>query len=582
MARKSTMSGKALLAAVIESPDSDEHRQAYAAWLDDHGRPEFAEFIRVQLELARMPDDHPQRPALEQRQRHLECRHEEAWHRFLGLTAGRWRRLDSILRRGFPESVWGYSHVFVRLAPRLMRRAPVLHVRLWATPSDPPRLYTRRDAEELAASPYLARVESLDLSGNDWGDEEVEQLAASPHPVALSRLSLAGNRIGARGIRALARWPALRRVSYLDLSGNNIDDESAAALAASPNMVGVISLRLDASPSAAGRMTDAGVAALAASPHLGGVRDLGLANHPIGTRGVVHLGRSPFLRPESLGLAGCGLGPEEAAALGNSDCLGSVRVLEQGDNRLGDGGAAALAAGRNLTSLQVLGLSGNRLGARGVIALLRSERLGGVVSLDLRNNGLAGTLAEVFAEPGLARFTRLEIVEEGLTADDVAAVAACPYLSNLAYLGLGRIPREEGHDRFGPSPPRGSGLTWEGVTRRLLGADGLTAADSFLRNGRWMRPWNTGHRLALGGANLNRLKELYLDEGPLLHEYIAAAVSVRKQSGDSRDRPNRLEFFSTPGGWQVLVQRYDPAEVGCPDRFRKVWLWLEERGREVM
>ncbi len=41
-----------LLTAIIEEPDSDDLRLIYADWIDEHGEPERAEFIRVQCELA--------------------------------------------------------------------------------------------------------------------------------------------------------------------------------------------------------------------------------------------------------------------------------------------------------------------------------------------------------------------------------------------------------------------------------------------------------------------------------------------------------------------------------------------------
>jgi uncharacterized protein (TIGR02996 family) len=45
----------ALLAAVLAGPDDDLPRLVYADWLDENGRPERAEFIRVQCELAQLP-----------------------------------------------------------------------------------------------------------------------------------------------------------------------------------------------------------------------------------------------------------------------------------------------------------------------------------------------------------------------------------------------------------------------------------------------------------------------------------------------------------------------------------------------
>src|SRR5262245_12883262 len=50
-----------LLAAILAEPDDDVPRLVYADWLDEHGDEARAEFIRVQVELARMeePDLRP-------------------------------------------------------------------------------------------------------------------------------------------------------------------------------------------------------------------------------------------------------------------------------------------------------------------------------------------------------------------------------------------------------------------------------------------------------------------------------------------------------------------------------------------
>jgi uncharacterized protein (TIGR02996 family) len=39
---------EAFLQAIIESPDDDAPRLVYADWLDEHGQPVRADFIRVQ------------------------------------------------------------------------------------------------------------------------------------------------------------------------------------------------------------------------------------------------------------------------------------------------------------------------------------------------------------------------------------------------------------------------------------------------------------------------------------------------------------------------------------------------------
>jgi uncharacterized protein (TIGR02996 family) len=44
----------ALLRAIIENPDDDAPRLIYADWLDEHGDPDRATFIRLQCELGRL------------------------------------------------------------------------------------------------------------------------------------------------------------------------------------------------------------------------------------------------------------------------------------------------------------------------------------------------------------------------------------------------------------------------------------------------------------------------------------------------------------------------------------------------
>ena len=57
--------GERLLAAVIDAPDDDLPRLAYADWLEERGDAAGrarASFIRLQIELARLAEDDPRRP----------------------------------------------------------------------------------------------------------------------------------------------------------------------------------------------------------------------------------------------------------------------------------------------------------------------------------------------------------------------------------------------------------------------------------------------------------------------------------------------------------------------------------------
>jgi uncharacterized protein (TIGR02996 family) len=111
------------LRAIIDEPDDDTHRLVYADWLDDHGQPERAEFIRVQITLARLPGEDPQRDALEARERALLAEHREEW----AAPLRAWVAVDEF-QRGFVEAVTARPEAFLEHAAALFQAAPVRRV----------------------------------------------------------------------------------------------------------------------------------------------------------------------------------------------------------------------------------------------------------------------------------------------------------------------------------------------------------------------------------------------------------------------------------------------------------------------
>ena len=114
-----------LLSDICESPEDDTPRLVYADWLEEHDQPERAEFIRVQIELARLSRDDPRRPDLALRERELLTAHEAQW---LGPLA----KMISTpqFRRGFVEQVSVGVRQFMDNADEIFRLAPVCHLKL--------------------------------------------------------------------------------------------------------------------------------------------------------------------------------------------------------------------------------------------------------------------------------------------------------------------------------------------------------------------------------------------------------------------------------------------------------------------
>jgi uncharacterized protein (TIGR02996 family) len=236
----------AFLQAILEDPDDDTPRLVYADWLDDHGRPERAEFIRLQCRLARLPAGDGRRQDLEAREGDLLGRHRREWLEPLGDP---W--VSAEFRRGF---VWGLgltAAAFVGRAEHLFRMAPLRHADLyfdaeeviprlaaspWLLRLTSLRLRTDLDARlwrDLLGSPQLANLTALDLLDDRIGDKGLRALVASHRMARLRELRLGWNGIGSRGLRALAASPLLGQLTHLSLFYNEVGGRGAAALARS-------------------------------------------------------------------------------------------------------------------------------------------------------------------------------------------------------------------------------------------------------------------------------------------------------------------------------------------------------------
>src|SRR5947209_13753167 len=69
----------ALWRAVVADPHDDAPRLILADFLEETGRPERAEYVRLQCRLAALDEEAPERAALDRRERQLWVKHKAAW-----------------------------------------------------------------------------------------------------------------------------------------------------------------------------------------------------------------------------------------------------------------------------------------------------------------------------------------------------------------------------------------------------------------------------------------------------------------------------------------------------------------------
>ena len=251
----------AFLSDIIENVEDDSPRLIYADWLDDQGQHDRADFIRIQCELARPPDQEARRLELKIRERKLLANHEGKWVGPLRKWLSAWE-----FQRGFVQGITLKAHTLLERADTLFRLAPLRHAEIHRI---------GKFGQALAACPHLARLFSLrirQLSATDVAD-----FLGSPHLESLTALDLEGNGIGDAGVIALTTSPHLPRLSVLDLARNSIQDQGAEALAESPHFARLHSLNL-----VRNHIGDAGAGALATSPHLDNLQALSLSGCWIG------------------------------------------------------------------------------------------------------------------------------------------------------------------------------------------------------------------------------------------------------------------------------------------------------------
>jgi uncharacterized protein (TIGR02996 family) len=224
----SVVDHEALRHSVIECPDDDAPRQAYADWMatQDH---EFAKllgaFVSAQLRIAQAFRADRRADVTTLRR----WRGDAAYVSTPDLRAGDALRpwfLDGVsalqsmgligwpqIYRGFVERVGVRARRFLEIADELFQLAPIRYLVMVGVPAV---------VDELAASPHLARIRSLSLPQYDQDDvltdDTLQRLVASPHLGQLAHLRLVHQyRITTRGHVQVLIAPTLPVLSSFEI-----------------------------------------------------------------------------------------------------------------------------------------------------------------------------------------------------------------------------------------------------------------------------------------------------------------------------------------------------------------------------
>lgn len=202
-----TSDGDALFRAICEQPWEDTPRLIYADWLEEHGDPLRAEFIRVQIE--QVCENTPERVTeLAARAKALHAQSRGAWTR--GSPSGCGVRVGRDLVRGFYHQVsFDAADLFVTRSAGAFAWTPIDSVTIVS--------HTPAWVARVLSSSLLARVARLML----WGpitDACCLALARCPHLANLTALCLNAASVTDDGGFALLDAPFARKC-HLRLTG---------------------------------------------------------------------------------------------------------------------------------------------------------------------------------------------------------------------------------------------------------------------------------------------------------------------------------------------------------------------------
>jgi uncharacterized protein (TIGR02996 family) len=334
-----------LLQAILAAPDDDGVRLVYADWLDEHGRPERAEFIRAQVALEAEPELSPRWRELYKRAEKLLKGRVTKWCPPLENLAA-----QPAYRRGFVEAVVTSTRLFAQRAADLFAKVPLRWLRLGSTAAG----VTLADA---LRSPDLARLRGLSLE-TMLDRDSIGALAGSPHAGNLRVLEMMPPGLHEGDAAPLFHSDRLGALHTLALHGYGAGQERITglfrALAGSPlaRRLGRLRVLPDA-------VNLPGLRAVIDGPHWDNLRTLEVFGWAPNLQGLAdELAASDLLaRLHHLSLARTGVDDRRAARLAASPRAAGLRVLDLRCNGITDAGARALLESPHLSNLWWLGLS---------------------------------------------------------------------------------------------------------------------------------------------------------------------------------------------------------------------------------
>ncbi|WP_166829541.1 TIGR02996 domain-containing protein [Thalassoroseus pseudoceratinae] len=397
----SSSAEQSFLQAVLDDPDDDLPRLAYADWLDEQGDPR-GELIRVQCELFPLTEEDERFRPLYKREQTLLKRYKSEWLGPLGRLTQ-----NPKFYRGFVENVQLGSKQFLARRQKVFSLAPIRVLTITAMSS--------KYVSDFVAAEEWTGLRELSLSIREMTVQEWRELMTASQMKSLQRLRLTWWELDRQLLSFLTELAA-RNLHEFEIVGqtwrNQVDWNSLFASGVFSSLrtfeLGIGELQEDLVDNLLSRSQ---------FPHLENLilNSLGSVQ-PIGQRRLQSIGKHPGLAQlRSLAIQSLGMTMNESIAThlfphpesmqlerlalkGHAVNEDGIRRIAQIPNlktlkldicRLGDECVSILADSEQLQSLRILSLTNNELTDAAAEAILKSPHLSHLLALDLSQNAIS-------------------------------------------------------------------------------------------------------------------------------------------------------------------------------------------------
>jgi uncharacterized protein (TIGR02996 family) len=550
---------ESFLLAIAEHPDDDMPRLVYADWLEDHGDPERAEFIRVQVELARGVEDATKRANLEEREQELRKLHKYRWidphygnsalidvdmyfeRGFITDFEPKPEMLNSPhfgteLRQYFPIDTLHLPPINEKIASVLAEASELRYIQQIIIYNDYSREATPDDAKALQIllkSPHLANLKGFFCRRLGLSEAEYLALASSLSFSSVRKFRIYDENITARAIAGfVAHFPNLQIFSLAQLNG--LDPEEFGQIARS--------------------MTSESLQKLSLTETL-------LSSQAI--RAFFATDRFPNLK--ELDLSNCSIDASSMGVLMENICSSSVTRINLGNNPISDQGARSLASWPGLSSVTHLELYNCDIGSDGCRAILQSPHLGKLTHLYLSSNEIADDGIEALGSDQFSHLQSLTLDDNLLTNAGIITIASSPYMGKLEELHFtGRDINEvdeKGFEYLITSP-------YLSALQCILASTVIVSFATILRA---IERFPRLQKLSIysdddGYETIQRLREAIVSDKPqMVADYLVEEILKNPKVTGRRENYGSYLFSNKQPWWSVIAfQTQHPSEYFDP------------------